>query len=742
MLGSPGKQNVEPKRLELSVNPENGALLTAPLSTVLLASTDGLYNDLYNAAHGEFDVSTAAQQGEGDEDDAAAAAPTTKKERMSNLSFAQRRHELAWRLVQHGKGLTHVAALTAANASTDFSRAIQVSTTALQHARTAWVQADEAQDAMYFFHAQLFPARNSPHDVYGALDLQLIGKWLDMPTDLRLTVDRFNNSQESRWSAKEVADRWHMAVRNKLLSGEVAWMRRQQQQQVKLKMPLWNIALKGGIVRLVHGKPKRSGNQPPIYPIEALLTVLSTSTPSEWSLLSIEVRVQPKTGESNHQLEATNRQRYNLHRLAALAMAKEEARVRRAQKEERDDESSSANASLAGGPSMDSAVARPLNRLFEVAHTFALSWQLEMLSAQAQALKRGNWSAGGTQPIVVTPVHFLEPNSSAIVAGSAAAIAKRENTGIGVVSMSFWRVDDQYGPPYMGDLIFCDQDEPSSSDASTIAEASTEITPPVTNQLTLSIRAEPNLGIRVSLTGGMPKHQAEQPHIQATLKELLDAASNPFALSASGALLAATRLCSEQKCHAIVNALQPENAPSMLPSWMYLSVARTCIIVHVRVSYHGIPAVENSPMVGLFRVTCDARTGSFVYTFSRSMHLLRLLTCNDILASESTALRIMSVPAKRRRLAGANTVGRVARDAMEGLTRSMNALGHRAGVGGAWKDRDSMSASLRQRSIQSACGDVGLALMKACGIASLYGLSALALSVATGVTVTPDMYVP
>jgi hypothetical protein len=740
MSGSPSKHSLEPKRLELSVNPENGALLTAPLSTVLLASTDGLYNDLYNAAHGEFDVSTAAQQGEGDEDDAAAAAPTTKKERMSNLSFAQRRHELAWRLVQHGKGLAHVAALTAANASTDFSRATQVSTKALQHARTAWVQADEAQDAMYFFHAQLFPARNSPHDVYGALDLQLIGKWLDMPTDLRLTVDRFNNSQESRWSAKEVADRWHMAVRNKLLSGEVAWMRRQQQQQqVKLKKPLWSVALKGGIVRLVHGKPKRSGNQPPIYPIEALLTVLSTSTPSEWSLLSIEVRVQPKTGESNHQLEATNRQRYNLHRLAALAMAKEEARIRRAQKKEEDDESSSTNVSLAWGTPLETSVARPLNRLLEVAHTFALSWQLEMLSAQAQALKRGNWAAGGTQPIVVTPVQFLEPNSSTNVTGSSSAKAKRENTGIGVVSMSFWRVDDQYGPPYMGDLIFSDQDEQASSDASTVVEANTEITPPVTNQLTLSIRAEPNRGIRVALSGGMPKHQAEQPHIQATLKELLDAASNPFSLSASGALLAATRLCSEQKCHAIVNALQPKNAQSMLPSWMYLSVARTCIVVHVRVSYHGIPTDENSPMVGLFRVTCDARTGSFVCTFSRSMHLLRLLTCNDILASESTALRIMSVPLRRRRTAGANTVGRVARDAMDGLTRSMNALGHRAGVGGAWKDRDSMSASLRQRSIQSACGDVGLALMKACGIASLYGLSALALGVATGVTVTPDM---
>ena len=33
---------------------------------------------------------------------------------MSNLSFAQRRHELAWRLASHSRALQHVTALTAA----------------------------------------------------------------------------------------------------------------------------------------------------------------------------------------------------------------------------------------------------------------------------------------------------------------------------------------------------------------------------------------------------------------------------------------------------------------------------------------------------------------------------------------------------------------------------------------------------------------------------------------------------
>jgi len=842
---------IEPRRLELSVNPEDGSLLTAPLSTVLLAATDGLYTDLYNAAHGELDVTIAAQTGEGDDDNnnnnnnnngeatgdpasaaaaaAAAAVTQTKKERMSNLSFAQRRHELAWRLIQHSRGLTHVAALCAAHASTDFATATRVSTRALQHARTAWVQADEAQDALYFFHAQLFPARQSPHDVYGALDTQLCGRWFDMPTDLQLITDRFQTSREARWSPQEVSERWQMAVRNKLLTGEVAWMRRQQlqqqqqQQQQQMQQPSpgimmmnavntnkfnWNIALKGGIVRLTHGIPKPSSTpgQPLLYPMECLLTVLSTSTStSEWSLLSVEVRVTPKTGESNHQLEASNRQRYNLHRLSALAMAKEEARVRKLKAEQESEENengtiiSNGNAKSAvinmngngqpfssvaietNGDGNSALIPRPLEKLFEVVHTFALSWQLELLSAQAQALKRGNWAAGGKQPIVVTPVTFTEPiideynnnnnnNNNKTVHNkqkgktgndikstmTTTTVNTKKNTVIGVVSMSFWRVDDQYGPPFMGDLQHNDENDdavrPQSpqgvqpqqySDASSVATAdalSNEITPPVANQLTLSIRAETNVGIRVSLSGGMPS--SEEPHIQATLSELIDAASNPFALSASGALLAATRLCSEQKCHAIVRALQPQSnngALLLLPTWMYLKVERTCIAVFARINYHGIPQDDEAPMVELLRLACDARTGNFLCTFARSAHLLRHLACNDERTSVSTTLRVMSLPPKRRRVAGANSIAKIVRDALDGLTRSMNALGYRTGVGGVWKDRDGMSASLRQRAIQSACGDARVALVKACGIVAMYGLSALALGVATGVTVTHDM---
>lgn len=122
---------IEPRRLELSLNPENGSLLTAPLTQVLLATTDALYRDLYDMAHGEVDVTTTAQADNADpsQEEESAAAPQTRRERMSNLSFAKRRHELAWRLARHGRAFQHVAALTAANASSDFAKQVQSSST-------------------------------------------------------------------------------------------------------------------------------------------------------------------------------------------------------------------------------------------------------------------------------------------------------------------------------------------------------------------------------------------------------------------------------------------------------------------------------------------------------------------------------------------------------------------------------------------------------------------------------------
>jgi hypothetical protein len=745
---------VQPRRLELILNPEDGSLLTAPLLSVLMASTDRLYNDLYNMAHGELEV-TSAQPVAGPEDDepqdeqqqVEATATVGRKDKMSNLSFAQRRHELAWRLASHGKTLTHVAALTAAAASTDLARVTQVSTKALQHTRTAWVQADEAQDALYFFHAQLFPARQAPNDVYGALDTLLLRRWTDMPQDLQLMVDRYDNSQEKAWSNKEVADRWHMAVRDKLLRGEMGWMQQQTASAATATAPTpWKISLRGGIVRLTHGRPKtttQGGDTKVTYPIEAVLTVISTSQPSEWTLVSVEVHAQAKTGQSNHQLDTTNRQRFDVHRLCALAMSKEEARTRLhnkdlpPQKGNTNDEHE-----------QEPLVARPLHSLFQVAHVFGLSWQLEILSAQAHALRKGMWGSNATSSIVVTPVQFFENRSI-----------------LGSVSISFWSVDDRYGPPCMGDLHLEDDDDEdedntngkqqqqaSSSDSVSTVSRSINI-PSVSNQLTLSVRAEPNVGIRVSLSGAesVMEFATVQPHIRSTIHELLEATSNPFTLSASEALLAATRLCAERKCHAMVQVL-----PAFLPSWISLSVEKGSIAVAARIDYYqGMSIISEEPHppshhhttttkkvpVILFRLTCDARTGNFVTTFARSTKLLQYMACNDLkAASDSTALRIADLAKHRQRRAGGGvTSGRAVRDAFEGLARSMNVLGQRTGVGGGFKDNDDRSASLRQRSIQIACKDAKVSLTNCCGMAAVYGLSALAIGVATGVAASPDM---
>jgi hypothetical protein len=767
---------VTPQRLELSLNPEDGSLLTSPLLSVLLSSTDGLYSDLYHMAHGELEVTTAQQKEEDDEDNnnnnnnntasgsgaapssqaadnfgGAAAPPTARKERMSNLSFAQRRHELAWRLAQHGKTLTHVAALTAAAASSDSGTTVKVSTKALQHARTAWVQADEAQDALYFFHAQLFPARQAPHDVYGALDTLQGGTWKDMPSDLQLLVDRYQTSQEKTWSSQETADRWHMAVRDKLLRGEVGWMRRNA-------LPCsWNIRLRGGIMRLTHGTPKiHPGNasQPAttVYPLEAVLTVLSTNQPSEWTLLSIAVHAQAKTGESNHQLDTTNRQRYDLHRLCALSMAKEEARQRKEEAEaaadndnenEKDNDSTTTTAAA-----IPTVVARPLHGMFQVAHMFGLSWQLEIISAQAQALRKGVFAEGASNPIVVTPVQFLE---------------KQGNNTLGMVSISFWSVDDRYGPPCMGDLSLEHDDNENDNDKEPSTMKSTDsVSTSVTaaksagvikgsGQLTLSVRAEPNVGIRVSLSGAesIMEFASVNPHIRLTIQQLLEATSDPFCLSASEALLAATRLCAERKCHAMVQALLPTlsgntntnangGGTPVLPPWITLEVERGSIAVAARVQYYGMDANGvNNPPVFLFRLACDSRTGSFVPTFSKSARLLQLMVCNDLKATESTAIRIAALAKHRRRMNFSS--GRAVRDAFDGLSRSMNVLGQRTGVGGAWNDTDRLSASLRQRATHVACQDVRVSLITCCGMAALYGLSAIAIGVATGVAASPDM---
>ena len=681
------QSKVTPRRLELSLSPEDGSLQTAPLSKVLLTATDGLYTDLYNAAHGEIEVTTAKMAEEDDGQDAALGGSSSlKKEKMSNLSFAQRRNELGWRLAQHGKSISHVAALTAACHSTDFAQATVLSTKALKHARTAWVQADEAQDALYFFHAQLFPARQAPHDVYGALDLLKSGEWKDLPTDLRLIMDPYEKSEEYQWSAKEVKERWHLAVRRKLMLGELGWMKRNNMKG------LWTTGINGGVVRLTYGEPKTVGSLT-IYPIEARLTVLSLKDEAEWVLLSVNVHTQAKTGESNHQLDPSHRQQFDLHRLCAKAMASEE---RDATKE-------------------SDRVSRPLNAVFQVAQTFSLSWQLEILSSQAQALRKGVWAA--TSNLVVTPVQFYSAQD-----GKADDDMDDSdgNNVLGVIRICFWRVDDRYGPPSIDAL---------NHDSTAMLEKDGG---KKTSQLSLIIRAIANVGVQVCLSGGLSVRQNDAA--DATVKRLVEAASDPFALSVSNALLAATTICAQQKCRAIADALRSSNdAESALPEWITVSAENASICVSATISYG---ATRTATPIVLFRLGCDARTGGFICVFSRSTDLLRKLSSNDVSGSNTMALRQSKLP---RRQALANATGRAIRDAFDGLTRSMNVLATRTGVGGKWNDVNEQSASLRERAILVARKDVRASMISCCSVAAVYGFGAIAMSLACGVDAAADM---
>lgn len=671
---------VEPKRMELSLNELDGSLQASTLSQVVLAVTDQLYNDVYTMVQGEMEVALPSAPGEEEQDasagvDAAANNAMRKSERMANLSFVQRRHELAWRLAANAKRVQMTCALTGAAAATDLGTTVRVCTTALQQTRTAWIQADEAQDALYFFHGQLFAGRAAPHDVYGASDILLRSMWYDVPSDVRLIADRYETSLARMWSKEETEQRWQLAVRNKLLRGEVAEWRRQKRE------PLWSISLTGGIVKLTHGNPKRMDDGKDMYPVEALLTVLPSPTDepssespgpvdsSAWSLLSITVNVKPKTGEFDHQLVCSNRQRYDLHRLAMLAMNR---------------------AHDAGNP---------LETLFNVSNSFLLQWQLEVLSAQAQALRRGVWSAGTEAAVSIESVVY-DPKTDA-----------------GSMSIAFWKVDDAYGAPSFTDL----QTGESVPKETTV--------PRVQQQLQLWIRADTTLGLRVALSGGVDANSSETAL-------LVQATSHPLALSASDALLAATKLCAARKCEAAVAALQDQ-----LPPWIHLTSDNKGIIaVAASITYYG--ADEQNASVNpvlLFHIRCDLRTGTFVNTFPRSMHLLRRLSSNESQASLPVALRLAALPETRRRTAASNSTGRVVRDIMDTFLRSMNLLGRRVGVGGRWEDIDGQSSLLRSRSIHSACQDVRKTLINCCGAVALYGLVPLAYSTAFGLDGVPDL---
>lgn len=862
---------------------EAGALATAPLSTVTNSATDALYSDLYKLVHGEIDIVsvanttntaaaddapeantsandavnaatsveeklTAAALGTSPPDNSAPSAPVnnattnpndaleTRKQKMANLSFAQRRHELNHRLVSHAKSVAHVYSLTAASLPKSHSAilqqkalksssplaihsasgaakihdppprlgaTVQVSSDALQFVKSGWIAQDEAQDALYFHHDGLWKARAHCHDVLGALCVLSTpapneqdgaipvdghpssggGRWPDFPSDVALAVDRYESSKEKAYSSSELRSRLASAVRRKLVLGEIGAFGTLASEEKKsgaaLMPPLvdsnplpWRVVIgRGcGYVKLTFGEPRTMSTAEALrqqtlskedsdlnnleqYPIEARLSVLSEESSAPWKLLSIHVTCSPKTGESDHQLVLNRKQMFDLHRIGERAMIVEEAVCRKANadgcsesKMETVDEK---------GTAAGSRIPRPLLRLFEVAHTFALSLQIEILSAQAESLRRGAWgrgvsgsSGGAAECIAVSPAYFFDdPKEST-----------HNEAPLAVMAVHFWSCDDRYGSPSVGDLTKDRPKEDYRDDTSSFTRNPNQRVDdnylPKSDRrgeqrLSLVIRAVPTVGLVVSVSGGVDVatesvDESVNSHMNRNLEKLLSSIQDPFQLSMSDALLAATVLCADRRCEAVVSALRRQ---SNLPSWVHLEVECGTIAIAATVTYPTSSNSEGSrkPTI-LFRMALDSRTGRFTPTFPRPASLLRMLACNDPSASETQALHsaaalqaVSRSNGKRGDATLRDSSGRIVRDAFESLSRSMDTLGRKCGVLGNWNDLDAQSDTLREKSIGQSAQDARASLITCCGLSAVYGIGAIAMKIAVGVDCVADV---
>ena len=765
-----------------------------------------------------------------------------KKKRMSALSFAQRRHELTRRLFLHTKSISHIYALASSSLPNShaalhlktkpFPRlgaTVSTSSDALKYVREAWVSADEAQDALYYHHDGLWRSRSHAHDVYGALCVLCGGYWPDFPRDVALAVDRYEHSKEKGYSVEELRRRLACGVRRKLVCGEVgefgccasggdlAEMNdlNNLNQRDTMALP-WKVTMEsdGGAIRLTYGNPRiistaealrqqsmmaeknddnNNNNNNTLdnlqqYPMEARLSILSEATDAPWKLLSLRVQCSPKTGESDHQLHMNKKQMFDLHRIGERVMIVEEAICKKKENEVDESTQSGQDTNNMMEVEKKSIVPRPLLRLFEVTHSFALSMQIQMLSSQAEALRKGAWGGFVGIPTAASAGTTTSSNPGNGIAVSSAYFFDEEKRNkndstspIAVMAVHFWSCDDRYGSPKIGDvnssmhrvgrvdgMVPGEKIETASSTAS-ISHSKLDTRPddnflPVSDhrgekRLSLCIRAVPMVGLVVSLSGGSDydassnaqpgNSSAEDHHTKRNIDKLLSSIHDPFQLSMSDALLAATVLCAQRRCLSVVDALNRQKT-NKLPSWIHLEVECGSITVAAKISYPSETESQSTrPYVILFRLACDSRTGRYIPVFSRSASLLRQLACHDPLASDVQALRSAAAANHISRIGGSSgrqndgilreATGRIVRDAFEALTRSMDTLGRKCGVGGEWNDVDKQCASLREKSVDQSCRDVLISLMTCCGMSAVFGVGAIALKVTCGIDPAADM---
>jgi hypothetical protein len=80
------------------------------------------------------------------------------------------------------------------------------------------------------------------------------------------------------------------------------------------------------------------------------------------------------------------------------------------------------------------------------------------------------------------------------------------------------------------------------------------------------------------------------------------------------------------------------------------------------------------------------------------------------------------------------STGRLVRDAFDALSRSMDTLGRKCGVGGLWNESDVLSSkSLREKSVDQSVDQTWASLITCSGIAAVFGVAGIALKIASGV---------
>ena len=439
-----------------------------------------------------------------------------------------------------------------------------------------------------------------------------------------------------------------------------------------------------------------------------------------------------KTGESIHHLETNNRQKMNLHRLCARAMAMEEKVGRKSVEMKSNKIHQDSDSSI-----KDEVVARPLECLFDISHSFLNSLSLEILCAQAGALRRGTW--GNDQDgIHVTSLEYFENQGSHVEAlGGIFEDATAE------MSIYFWFVDDRFGEPTVSDLGSLQSSSVTTKNAKSIRSSKNLNS----NRLCLNIRAIPRKGIAVALSGGgavmraINETTSGDQLLKTQYQKLLSSVNDPFELSAADAILASSVICAQMRSMAVADALSNSfDSGGGLPNWLSLHTDCGSVSVNVKFSSHHSSNSGSIPYVELYRLACDSRTGRFVTVFPESCKLLRLLAANDISASSLQHIHKVRTVKKRKGIsANRSLTGRLVKDAFDGLNRSVDVLGRKVGVGSEWNDTELSAASIRKLEIDRSCVEIRAALMTCSGIAAIYGAGAIALSFAGGIEPVVDM---